>query len=437
MHMTPSRTHVGIAAVAASLAFASLPASAAQFQPTTGGNLDDAANWNNITDGSFAVLKAQGGPLTISQPSATLPKATANLQYRNAFVYTNDFGAGYVLSLTGAFSAFDGSTLFHRSGTLSSSASNSSIKDATVVVEGSDSELSLATLTMDANKGGSLIVRNGARLTITSALNVNAGATVSIENATLAQDTTLDNSISVYPDASFSMRNSTLSYANPKGKLLMRAGTAIFDGTTIAPGSTALMFGGENGTAMFTGGTSTITRRFNMYGDGFTFCVSNTTVNFTPADASELFITSGGTINDGFAKTFRFCGAAPRLVIASSGGFHLRAQKGVTLQFDIPANGFPADAAVVEITGGGTFKGDSGCLAASQVVVNVDDDCPPGTYTLLQGKNATTFLTGETPWVANCGTRRKAKFQSTDIDGLAALQVVVADAHKGTILLCY
>ncbi len=424
--------------LSAAFVFAAFSASAAQFQPTTGGNLDDAANWNSPGDNTFAVLKPQSGPLTLSTAAATLPNAAGNLQYRNANVYTNEFGAGYALTLTGSFVAYGSPTLVHRSGSLSSSASNSSIQDATVVVEGPDAALTFASITMPADKGGSVLVRDGALLTITSSLTVNAGASVTVEEATLAQNTTMDNALSFETGATLSMRNATLRWGNSKGKLLLSGSVASFDGTTVVPGSQTMIFGGDGGTALFLGNPSTVTGRFNMLGDDFTFCVSNTTVNFAPTSAGDLFITSGGTVSDGFAKTLRFCGAAPRLAVGSSNGFYLRAQKGVTLQFDIPAEGYPTNAAIVEITGGGSFKGDAGCLASSQIVVNIDGKCPPGTYTLLKGTKAGTFLDVNDrvvdKWVANAPTSRKATFQTATVDGLSALQIIVKTASKGTVL---
>ena len=48
-------------------------ASGAQFHPTTGGNLEDAANWNSAYDNTSAITKAQSAALSISAANATLP----------------------------------------------------------------------------------------------------------------------------------------------------------------------------------------------------------------------------------------------------------------------------------------------------------------------------------------------------------------------------
>ena len=488
--------------LAAAVAAAAISASAAQFQPTTGGNLDDPTNWNNVTDSSYAVVRQQSAPLTVSTASATMPN-NGNLIYRTN-VHTNDFGAGHVLTIP-FLTIEQGATLAHRSGSIdvTSTSVSSKIDAGSATVEGAGSAWNFALLSFPADKGGSLTVRDGASLAVsgsmtvdagaeividdalaetasctinagsaavtgsggvwraetttlatggglevsdgatfavTGAMTVQAGAEVSVENATFSHDTMADNKIVVNAGGTIRLKNSTLSFSGSKGKLCVAGGTAVFDGATISFGNAnTAHFGGSTrvagGTIRFEGAPSSINHRFLMYGDGLEFCVSNTTVSFAPAAADELFITSIGTVADGNAKTFRFCGAAPRLAVASSDGFHLRAEKGVLLRFELGAD-FDPVAPVVEITGGGTFKGDKDCLSASQVVVDVDDGCPPGTYTLLKGKAATTFLTGESKWVANCGNKRSTKFQTAGTAGTAdeSLQIVVTDTAAATVI---
>lgn len=91
-------------------------ASAAQFKPDGGGNLDDASNWT-AGYSTFAIYKQLTGPLTISADGAVLP-GTGDLLYGNGvYCNTNMFTAGWTLNLAGkTLRVNGGSTLVHLSG---------------------------------------------------------------------------------------------------------------------------------------------------------------------------------------------------------------------------------------------------------------------------------------------------------------------------------
>ena len=358
---------------------------------------------------------------TISADGVDLPASGDTLLYR-IYTYTNDFGAGLSMNLAGDLQVAEGATLVQKSGNLCSSAKGS-IYAATVVVEGSSAGLVFKNIDLAENSGGNLVVRHGATVTVTNSMVIRAGASVLVENATLKQNTSSTSySITMKAGATLRVSNSTLEFPGTKGALYIDSGATVgFDGAEIKMNGD-VGFGGSGAEVVFSGKSSSFNRRFNMVGDNFTFCITNTTVCFSPATASDLFVTGGRTENENNGRTLRFCGAAPRLEVASSGGFYLRGAKGITLQFDIGRDGFPTDAAIVEITGGGSFKGDATACAASRIVVNVGRQCPPGTYVLLKGKNASTFLTGEDKWVTNSD---RAKIFAATVDGLDAVQVTV------------
>lgn len=429
-------------------------ACAAQFQPTGGGDLDNPSNWSNMTDTStsFAVIKQQSASLTLSASEATLPN-NGNLIYRTN-VHTNDFGAGKTLTVPLVL-VEQNATLVHRSGKIKATNTVASINqqarmangnafftgaDAILEVDGTlnvgttaatgslaaenGATVKAGTLVLAAGStlsardsgtcinaetyslnGGTVAVGYGAMMKMTGSLTADGGSVVIVDNAKLLHDTTTDRRLTFNTGSFLSMKNSIIEFAGNKGKLYLDGGMALFDGVTVAPEqSNTVLIGGDGGTLTFSGSPSAITHRFSMVGADFTFCVSNATVNFSPSSAGELFITGSGSASesseDGHNRMFRFCGAAPRLAIGSTGGFHLRGTS-ITLQFDIGAEGFPTDAAVVEITNGGSFKGDAGTCGASRIIVNVDDRCPAGTYTLLKGDKAATFLTGENKWQTN------------------------------------
>ena len=371
---------------------------AAQFQPTTGGNLDNSDNWNTPSDNSFAIMKAQSAPLTISSSLATLPNPKGNLSYRNC-VYTNEWPSGWKMYGTGTFEIQSSSSLLQKSGTLSFAGEQNKI-GGIFDISGQDSVVELGTTEVS----GSIKVSSSATFKPNMNLTIKDGGALSIENANLYHNTGDSGPlyrIKLNSGGVLSATSATITLPTGKSGIEIIDSTAVIDGSTLSIGNNGSAIGGDSGTILFCGNSSTIDHRFTMAGDDFTFCVSNTTVNFTPKTATDLFITGTGSSDEEYAKKLRFCGAAPRLTIASSNGFHLRGSKGVTLQFDIGKDGFPTDKAIVEITEGGSFKGDKQTCQSSKILVNVLPGCKVGAYTLLKGKNAATFLTGDNKWIVN------------------------------------
>ena len=395
----------------------------AQFQPTQGGYLDVPDNWNSPGDRTYAIMKQQSAALTVLNDNATLPNREANLSYRS-YVYTNDFGIGRSLNLSGALEVQSGASLVQKSGTLATATEIQSSIAGSVMVEGQGSVFKPGLTTIS----GSVAVSNGGVVRFTSEASIECDARVIVENAEFFHDTVYDDKIFIKSGGVLNVKDSTFTFVGNKGKLSIAGGLAVFDGTEIIFGShNTAHFGGSQdvrgGIVRFEGSPSSINHRFQMYGDGFEFCVSNTTVTFSPQDATELFITGSGLSDESCSKTFRFCGAAPRLDIASSSGFHLRGTKGVSLVFEIGKTGFPQNTAVIEITRGGSFKGDAIALAASKIVVSVDESCPPGAYILLKGQGATTFLDGSEQKYVFDGKR--VKMVETLVDGIPAVLAVV------------
>ena len=384
---------------AAAAICAAVSAQAAQFQPSSGGNLDDAANWNTPSDTTYAITKRQSAALSISADNATLPNSAASLSYRS-YTYTNNWTSGWTLSGTGYLEVQSGAGLVHESGTMKFSKATGSSVAGTLEITGAGSVVELGSTTVS----GTIVVTNSAVFKPDMNVTVDSGGSLLVDGATLhhnVPDTGTSYAITVKGGGEFFAKNSTITLPTAKSALKPVGATAVIDGCTIDVGNQSVVLGGDGGTLLFTGSPSTINHRFTMSGDDFTFCVSNATVNFAPTTASDLFITGSGSAYENYARRLRFCGAAPRLAIASSGGLYLRGAKGITLQFDIGRDGYPSDQAVVEITGGGSFRGDTTALSTSQIVVNIDAHTAPGTYTLLKGKNAATFLTGENKWVTN------------------------------------
>ena len=152
-------------------------AMAATWNVTTGGNLDDAANWSGSMseDQTFEISNApQSAPFTISTSPATM-----RIVRYNAYAYTNDFGGG-TLNLNALHVEY-GANLLHRSGTLApvtDSYITSKGPRSGLTLDGSESVLSVnpqgvKTLTLRAYSVPAdvtdaypyLIVTNGASCT--------------------------------------------------------------------------------------------------------------------------------------------------------------------------------------------------------------------------------------------------------------------------------
>lgn len=412
--------------LSAAFALAALPATAWQFLPTTGGDLDDAANWGGTFYGPCAVAKMQSGPLTISSGNAVIPElptaeggtSTYKLLYRG-YAFTNEWADAWAFQPVG-IDIEATATVIQKSGILAPSAATTVSGRFEILADGIFRTANNATV----SSGGALAVEGGALEIVSDygALTINAGGSLSLSGgATL-----------VFP----ANNKATLSIAN--------GAEAVADGATLSINNDGNKIGGDGATLLFYGQPSSITSRFAMQGDEFVVCVSNATLSFASAGSSKLFITGTETSPaDGTSdRTLRFCGANPHLTVLGSGGLYLRGSS-TTFSFDLPAGAFTADPVIEIPNASASFRGDAGTCAASKVVVNVDNDCDPGTYTLLRGKNATTFLNGTSAkprstekWVANCGSKRKATFQTSGTAGSAdeSLQVVVADATTATVI---
>ncbi len=97
-------------------------ASAAQWAGTTGGDLDVAANWTGELT-TYAVRKAQTGPLTISADTASLPTVGSTLQFdgKTDGLFELAFGAGRTFDLQGMnFAVCNGESVKLSSGTIQS-----------------------------------------------------------------------------------------------------------------------------------------------------------------------------------------------------------------------------------------------------------------------------------------------------------------------------
>lgn len=374
-------------------------ARAAQFQPTNGGDLDDAKNWNIPSDTTFAILKAQSAALSISADNATLPNSAASLSYRN-YTYTNNWTSGWTFSGTGSLEVRSGARLVHESGTMKFSKATGSSVAGTLEITGAESVVELGGTTVS----GTIVVTNSAVFKPDMDVTVQSGGTmVCADGATISFSPDQNHAISVLAGGTLAVTNSSFSMSSNKANLDIASGaTAIINGSALLIDNDGVKIGGDGGTLLFSGGASSISSRFTMTGDEFVFCVSNTTVNFASDSSSKLFITGSETSpTEGTSdRALKFCGANPHLVVKGTGGLFLRGSK-TTLQFDLPRGDFTTDSVIEIPNASASFKGDSGTLAASQIVVNIDTHTTPGTYTLLKGKNAATFLTGANKWVTN------------------------------------
>ena len=167
-------------------------------------------------------------------------------------------------------------------------------------------------------------------------------------------------------------------------------------------------FGCDNGALeLHAGSRLVVTNRWVMTGDNFTIRLDDSTLE---ADIpNNWFITGAGTNPGTGNRTFVFEGARPGLTTSGT-GFFLRGES-VRLVFNLGAEGFPMDRAVVDVQGAGVFRADS--KETNLVSVNVAADCPEGTYTLMRGTNAGTFLNADR-YVLTCAEGRKARLIRED-----------------------
>lgn len=411
-----ARRFFGSAALAAAVAMASFGAYASQFKPDGGGNLDAADNWNNVKDPTFAVKKAQSAALAISANGATLPNAEAGLQYAGNFTFTNEWTGGWVFTVNGALAVQDGAKLVQKSGTMKANAAVA--VNASATVTGQDSKWEFGPTMVK----GALEVADKATLLLTKGLVVESGGALVVNGGKLTQEPYPSGTVfavTVNAGGKFSATGATLNFANIKAGLNLAGSTAEISGSTLAIGNDSVQIGGEGGTLVFKGEPSTISSRFAMTGDKFVFHVDDATVTFA---SDTLFITGSekGTAGQTSDRTLKFTGANPHLKITGNQGMFLRGTK-TTLEFNLPAGEFTKEP-VIELADKAQFKGDAETLAASQIVVNVDEKTKSGTYTLLKGKGAATFLKNAKKWVAN---DKRATIAAAKVNGVDAVQVTV------------
>lgn len=420
--------------------FAVLSADAAQWSPTTGGNLDDPSNWGSGYS-TFAIRKAQSAPFTISSSPTNLPGA-GTLQYdNNANTYTNDFGVGGVLDLQYySFNIKDGAQVVQRSGKILSGGTSSLAitasqnRETGYWLDGADSAVEMPNLSLTAVAEGTapaiyphFAMDNGALATFTAVTAAGKGVIDVAGGATLTA-----NAISVQNGSVMTATQATVVVNTPSGskltplEVLNGGQIEIVDSTFRYTGGTTFNFNGDAG-SLISFKDSTVefgTQRVGMIGetDGLTIRFDNSTATHT---GDQLFITGGGTTESG-DKTLVFAGANPHLSIQGNKGLHFRGGT-VSLQFEIPAAGFPTDHPVLDLTHAeAKFAKDSSTVPT--LSVKASPRCPPGVYTLLRGKNATTIISDEN---MSCDLNR-AKFVKTQVDGVDALQLKVGG---GLILL--
>ena len=203
------------ASVAATVALCGAVASGATWKGTTGGNLDDATNWN-LSGTTYAIRLQQSGPFTISGDGVGIPNGTASsrLQYEySPRAYTNHFAAG-TLSLAGLFYVQGGATLVQESGILSPSSdgfvtaqdvgTNVSTTNTRYVISGADAQHYGTTLKICAQSSApaatgpvqpDLIVENGGNVTLSGDLQLFGGWSVSRSRVTGARSIVTANAL--------------------------------------------------------------------------------------------------------------------------------------------------------------------------------------------------------------------------------------------------
>ena len=144
----------------------------------------------------------------------------------------------------------------------------------------------------------------------------------------------------------------------------------------------------------------------------------NTDVDF-PAD--QYFITGANTDPDN-ETSFLFSGTNTHIRISGSKGLYLRGNT-VSFEFDIPAAGVSKSHPVIDLQhSSAAVSADPDC--ESSLVVSVDPLCPPGTYTLIRGKNCTSKFKSYT-----CDSK-SARILLTQVDGVDAVQVRVSGGMR-------
>ena len=237
-------------------------------------------------------------------------------------------------------------------------------------------------------------------------------------------------SISLYSGSSLVVNDAQLDLTN--GIAMAGSGsvgsTAAFTNASVTLGKNLYSeVGGNSSVVEFYDSRISVLRRWTIKGNDFTMRLNNSLLNYD--DPADWFITGGtGTESADLKRRFVFEGANPHLKISGSKGVFLRG--GVELVFNLGENGYPADHAVIELTNAeAVFNGND--LYAHRVMVNVSDKCPSGLYTLMKGKNCSTFL-GENAYSVEPSRHRLIKTKENGVD---VLKVRVLNSSSITIVI--
>ena len=211
-----------------------------------------------------------------------------------------------------------------------------------------------------------------------------------------------------------------------------RATVTITNGVTFADGGGEVTFkdstvhfvmpstlnlDSNGGVISFIGSEVDANHRINPVGSMFTMRLDDSRYTFNP---DEWFMT-GMQADASESRRYVFEGADPHLKITGSNGMYMRGK--VTLEFNLSRAGFPMGHPVIDLQHASSkFSGDAATKADRALVVNVADNCPPGTYTLLRGTDADKLFVDGT---IIC-TSKRAKVNTATVDGVAELQVRVS-----------
>ena len=236
-------------------------------------------------------------------------------------------------------------------------------------------------------------------------LRISTGAAFSAKSISLYAGNSM-----VVNDASLELTNGiTMTTSASPGS------TAVFTNATVVLGKVKYAaVGGDSSLLAFSGCEVSVPQRWSIQGRDFTMRIDDSLVEYN--DPSDWFITGGtGAESVEQKRTFVFEGANPHLKVSGSNGVFLRG--GIDLVFNLGADGFPKDHAVIDLTNpSAQFSGND--LGAHRVVVNVSNSCPSGLYTLMKGKNCGTFLTAANAYTVSPSRHKLVRTTENGVDVL-------------------
>lgn len=266
-----------------------------------------------------------------------------------------------------------------------------------------------------ARDGNTLTVADGASFVTASEAHVGRcgnACRLSVTNGS----TFVAGKLCLYPSSVFEAVDSSVTVTNGI-TFTEGGGEATFRNSTVRFAFPSVLNLDSNGGVLsFHGSDVSAARRFNPSGALFTMRLDDTRYTFAP---NEWFMT--GTLTDASeTRRYVFEGANPHLKITGSSGLYLRGR--VTLEFNLSSAGFPTDHPVVDLQhASAKFNGDTGTESDRTLLVNVSEDCPPGTYTLLRGAGADTLFAAGT---VTC-TSPRAKIKTVTVGGVPEVRVCV------------